>query len=104
MIEPDEDERGGEGEPRDLRTEIEAERIAEALDALPQAPGVIDVAPFGNAIHVLVDDAARAEQALPAWLAARGIPQARVARIEPSLEDTFVELVSHRSPAPLAAS
>jgi ABC-2 type transport system ATP-binding protein len=81
---------------------VEAERIAEALDTLPSANGVIDVAPFGNALHVLIDDAARAERELPGWLAERGIPGARVSPIEPSLEDTFVELVGHHQPAPSA--
>src|SRR5579862_8708828 len=83
---------------------VEATRIAEALDTLPSRPGIIDVAPFGNALHVLVDDADRAARELPAWLAGHGIPGARVSRIEPSLEDTFVELVGHRAPVPLVSA
>jgi ABC-2 type transport system ATP-binding protein len=64
------------------------------LAALQQAPGVLDCSVFGNALHVLVGDAAQALQALPAFLEQRGLRPVRLQRIRPSLEDAFVQLIA----------
>jgi ABC-2 type transport system ATP-binding protein len=64
-----------------------------AAQALQHAPGVIEAAMFGRALHVMVADAAAATSALPAFLAARGIAVHDVAHVRPSLEDVFVSLV-----------
>jgi ABC-2 type transport system ATP-binding protein len=51
------------------------------------------VAPHGARLHAIVDDAAlRGKAALDA-LRAGGIADARVERIDPSLEDVFVALL-----------
>ncbi len=73
---------------------VECEALGPALAALQQAPGVRDCSVFGNALHVLVDDAERAARDLPAHLAAHGIAPIRTTRIPPSLEDVFVRLVA----------
>ena len=73
---------------------VECDPVGGALELLPQAPGVHDVAAFGNALHVLVDDAKAAQGTLPSWLQGRGVACRRVAPIEPTLEDVFVSLVT----------
>ncbi len=74
---------------------IECEALGPALAALrQQAPGVIDASVFGNAIHVLVRDADRGIDELPAYLERRALPPIRIERINPSLEDVFVQLIA----------
>jgi drug efflux transport system ATP-binding protein len=64
-----------------------------AVEALSGAPGVIDAGLHGRMVHVLVEDAAAARDALPAALARRGIAVGGIRVIEPALEDVFVALV-----------
>ncbi len=73
---------------------IEGERIGELMAQVKSLEGVQDVAMFGRDLHILVDDAAARMPQLQALLAATGRAQASVRRIEPSLEDSFVHLVS----------
>ncbi|MDR1991085.1 MAG: ABC transporter ATP-binding protein [Acidobacteriaceae bacterium] len=62
-----------------------------AARVLASAPDIGDVSLFGERIHVRVaaDDGAVASR-LTAWLAASGITDADVRRVEPTLEDVFV--------------
>ena len=86
--------------PAALRQEM-AEPILEltvsngpaAAQALQGAPGVVEAAMFGRAVHVVVADAPAATAALPAYLAARGLTCERIVPVRPSLEDVFVSLV-----------
>jgi ABC-2 type transport system ATP-binding protein len=86
--------------PAALRQEM-AEPILEltvangpaAAQALQGAPGVVEAALFGRAVHVVVEDAQAATAALPAFLAARGLACERIVPVRPSLEDVFVSLV-----------
>ena len=64
--------------------------VAQALQG---APGVLDAAMFGRAVHVVVENARDAAARLPALLAARGLSAGQIAPITPSLEDVFVALV-----------
>ena len=64
--------------------------VAQALQG---APGVLEAAMFGRAVHVVVENARDAAARLPALLAARGLSAERIAPIAPSLEDVFVALV-----------
>ncbi|HML13494.1 MAG TPA: ABC transporter ATP-binding protein [Xanthobacteraceae bacterium] len=73
---------------------VECDALGPALDALTQAPGVIDCSVFGSALHVLVADAEQGRRELPAFLASRGLSASRVERIAPSLEDVFVQLIA----------
>jgi ABC-2 type transport system ATP-binding protein len=89
------------GTPHELRQRslggellaIEREGIANAIDLVQKAPGVQDVAIFGSALHVLVDDAALRAPALVAYLTGHGIAGASARRIDPTMEDSFVHLV-----------
>ena len=73
------------------------EGIAATSGLLEAANGVRDVAIFGNALHVLVDDAALRGPELVARLAGTGVTGATARRIEPSMEDSFVHLVGRAS-------
>jgi ABC-2 type transport system ATP-binding protein len=64
--------------------------VAQALQG---APGVLEAAMFGRAVHVVVENARDAAARLPALLAAGGLSAAQIAPITPSLEDVFVALV-----------
>ncbi|MGZ5223975.1 MAG: ATP-binding cassette domain-containing protein, partial [Burkholderiales bacterium] len=76
---------------------LECDSLGSALAAVKNAPDVRDAAIFGNALHVLVGNAQQALRDLPPYLSPRGITVARIERIEPTLEDVFVELVANRS-------
>jgi ABC-2 type transport system ATP-binding protein len=73
---------------------VEAEPLGEALEALQHAPGVLDAAVFGNALHLLVPRADQAIAALRSFLSERGFAVGRLAPIRPSLEDVFVSLTA----------
>jgi ABC-2 type transport system ATP-binding protein len=73
---------------------LEADALGPTLAALHDAPGVRDVAVFGDSLHVVVDDAQTSLAALPEFLAARGLAPTRISRIAASLEDVFVQLIA----------
>ena len=73
--------------------EITTNDAPAAVQALQHTPGVIEAAMFGRAVHVVVEDAAAANQRLPAALAQHGLAHEGITRVRPSLEDVFVALV-----------
>jgi ABC-2 type transport system ATP-binding protein len=83
---------------------IECRDIGSAINLLEKAPGVRDVAVFGSALHVLVDDAATRSPELVDYLAAHGIAGAAARRIDPTIEDSFVYLVGASSQAQAESS
>ena len=83
---------------------LEAEPLGATLEAVEAAPGVLDAAVFGNALHLVVEDAAAARASLPDYLAARGIALSRLEAIRPTLEDVFVSLTTGRDDNGLEAS
>jgi len=90
------------GSPQELRRTalggelllVECDSLGPALAALQHAPGVLDCSVFGNALHVLVDDAQRALATLPGLLERSGLQARRLERIDASLEDVFVHLIA----------
>ncbi len=72
---------------------LEGERLGDAIGELKAAPGVLDVAMFGNALHALVDSAELRLPELLRRLGGAGCTKVRGRRIAPSLEDSFVRLV-----------
>ncbi len=70
-----------------------------AVQELQHAPGVVEAAMFGRAVHVVVEDEAAARAALPGFLAAHGRTCDRITTVQPSLEDVFVSLVRHEGGA-----
>ena len=73
---------------------VECEPLGAAVEALQAAPGVMDAAVFGNALHLVVGDAAAAQPQLRGYLEARSISVTRMEQIRPSLEDVFVSLTT----------
>ena len=74
---------------------ITAEHGPAVAQALQGAPLVLEAAMFGRDVHVMVEDAAAAEEYLPVLLASKGLPIRSIETVRPSLEDVFVALV-HR--------
>jgi len=73
---------------------VEALPLGPAVEALQSAPGVLDAAVFGNALHLVVADAGAAVQGVREFLIARGIQVQKVEPIRASLEDVFVSLTT----------
>jgi ABC-2 type transport system ATP-binding protein len=74
---------------------ITADHGPAVAQALQGAPLVLEAAMFGRDVHVMVEDAAAAEESLPVLLASQGLPIRSIETVRPSLEDVFVALV-HR--------
>jgi ABC-2 type transport system ATP-binding protein len=75
---------------------IECQPLGPAVEALQSAPDVMDAAVFGNALHLVVRDAAAAMPHLRAYLAECDVTVSRMEKIRPSLEDVFVSLTTVR--------
>ncbi|MGD0938399.1 MAG: ABC transporter ATP-binding protein [Terracidiphilus sp.] len=78
---------------------VECAPLGDAVEALQSAPGVMDAAVFGNALHLVVADAAIAVPQLRSYLGTRHISVSRMEKIRPSLEDVFVSLTTGRDTA-----
>jgi ABC-2 type transport system ATP-binding protein len=75
---------------------LRCEPLAKAVEALQTAPGVLDAAVFGDALHLVVADAAAARPQIESFLAAQHIAVSEVEKIRPTLEDVFVSLTTTR--------
>jgi ABC-2 type transport system ATP-binding protein len=75
---------------------IECEPLGSAVEALQSAPDVMDAAVFGNALHLVVPDAAAAVPRIAKYLKEHGVAVSRMEKIRPSLEDVFVSLTTAR--------
>jgi ABC-2 type transport system ATP-binding protein len=78
---------------------IECAPLGPALEALEKSASVMDAAVFGNALHVVVENAAAAIPLLRAELAANTITVTRMEQIPASLEDVFVSLTAREPSA-----
>ncbi len=83
---------------------VECDALGATLAALQDAPGVRDCSVFGSSLHILVGNAEKCISELPDFLAAKGLPLRRIARIAPSLEDIFVQLIAADAPSRRAAA
>jgi ABC-2 type transport system ATP-binding protein len=72
---------------------IECDEIRKAILVLHEAPGVQDVAAFGNSIHVLVENAGETLPALSSLLSGHNISVTRLEPVEPTIDDIFVQMV-----------
>jgi ABC-2 type transport system ATP-binding protein len=73
---------------------VECDALGATLEALQRAPDVLDCSVFGDSLHILVRNAENGLRDLPPFLAAKGLQPRRMARIAPSLEDVFVQLIA----------
>ena len=71
---------------------LETSDIYETMRALEGLAGVRDVAVFGGALHVTVDEESTVER-MRETLEARRIPIRRLERIRPTMEDIFVAMI-----------
>jgi ABC-2 type transport system ATP-binding protein len=83
---------------------VECDPLGDAVEALQSAPDVMDAAVFGNALHLVVADAAQSVPQLKSYLAKRGVTITRMEKIRPSLEDVFVSLTTGSEAAEERAS
>lgn len=89
-----------EGTPEQMRrdkvhnvVEVRTPQQWQAMEALRAAPGVAEVALFGDALHVEFDEAVAEPPAIAAEvLREAGLEVAEVNRVEPTMEDVFVSL------------
>jgi ABC-2 type transport system ATP-binding protein len=80
---------------------VRVERVREARRAIEGHPVVLRSAVFGDRMHVQVKSAERDAPEVAAALARAGFPPLEVLRIEPSLEDVFLDRVARaREEAP----
>ncbi len=83
---------------------VECDPLGPALDVLPNVPGVLDTAVFGNALHAVVSDPQATIPKIREALEAKQIKMRRAEVIPPSLEDVFVSLTgSHEPKEPMPA-
>jgi len=75
---------------------VECQPLGPGLEALRDAPGVLDAAVFGSSLHAVVADAQTALPKVREVLEARGLGVGRLESIPPSLEDVFVSLTAVR--------
>ncbi len=71
---------------------VECEPLGPAVEALQSAPGVLDAAVFGSALHLVVLDATAAIPQIQSFLKERGITLGKIEKIRPALEDVFVSV------------
>ncbi len=73
---------------------VECTPLGPAVDALQNAPLVLDAAVFGNALHIVVEQTEQAIPQVKQSLFDRGVTVRRIEKIRPSLEDVFVSLTT----------
>jgi len=73
---------------------VECEPLGNAVEVLQSAPEVMDAAVFGNALHLVVHNAATAIPDVQRFLSGHNITVGSIGKIHPSLEDVFVSLTS----------
>ena len=73
---------------------VECEPLGPALEVLRSSAGVLDAAVFGDALHLVVENADAIMPQLQGVLSDHGIRMQHVEKIRPSLEDVFVSLTT----------
>ena len=73
---------------------LESSDLLESLKTVEADPQVLDAAVFGSGLHITVKSAEVAIPQLRAALMSRGIEVERLERIEPSMEDVFVAMIT----------
>jgi ABC-2 type transport system ATP-binding protein len=80
--------------------EIECDSLAKAVEVLESTPGVHDVAIFGSALHLVVDNVETTVPQLRSRLVDNDVRVLRVEPVQPSLEDVFVTLTTKQGSDP----
>lgn len=74
---------------------VECDDLGLALDLLQKHPRVQDAAVFGNALHLVVSEAAADMTPLRTYLSTGGVLVTKMEPIRPTLEDVFVSLTAN---------
>jgi ABC-2 type transport system ATP-binding protein len=93
-----------EGTPQEVKADLSADTILQiavdrgedALAALEELPSVEEAYMQGSLVHVNLGRSSAEEAALPAFLADRGFTVTGIERVDPTLEDAFVHLVTRQ--------
>jgi ABC-2 type transport system ATP-binding protein len=75
---------------------VECDPLGPAVEALQSCAVVMDAAVFGNALHLVVQDAEDAIPQLERFLTDNRITVSSMEKISPTLEDVFVSLTTQR--------
>lgn len=75
---------------------VVCEPLAQGMQALETAPGVADVAIFGDALHLVVDNAKTIIPQLQKLLESHNVRVSRIEPVRPNLEDVFVALTTNQ--------
>jgi ABC-2 type transport system ATP-binding protein len=76
--------------------EVRSDDPVRAMQMLDEMPEVEKTSLFGRAVHAILPRAAADRLSMAARLRAAGIPVTSEARVEPSLEDVFLDVVERR--------
>ncbi len=76
---------------------VECDSLGPAVEALQNAPDIMDAAVFGSALHLVVPNAEAAISEIRRYLETKDIAVTNVEQIRPSLEDVFVSLTTDRA-------
>ena len=76
--------------------EVLCERPQEAMEEIERVSGIKEVALFGKALHIVVQDGEGVVPVIRRFLGERGYRLERIEKITPSLEDVFVSLIEAR--------
>ena len=93
-----------EGTPQEVKADLMADTILQiavdrgedALAALEELPVVEEAYMQGSLVHVNLGRNSAGDAALPAFLADRGFTVTGIERVDPTLEDAFVHLVTQQ--------
>lgn len=96
------------GTPTELKTRfmvgqlllVESAPLGPALETLSAAPGVLDAAVFGSALHAVVLNAEAAVPQIQEAFAGQGLKITRLEQMQPTLEDVFVNLATGHESKP----
>ncbi len=72
--------------------EVAARPLGQAMQLLDEFPGVLDVVPFGNRIHLTTEPGESRPARIRSFLEERRIAVDAVVEADPSMEDVFVAL------------
>jgi ABC-2 type transport system ATP-binding protein len=75
---------------------VECDPLGPAVEALQSASVVLDAAVFGNALHLVVQQADAAIPQVKQYLAQHAVTVTHIEKIPPSLEDVFVSLTTEQ--------
>ena len=78
---------------------LEVEPLGPAVEALQFAPGVLDAAVFGNALHLVVGEADKVVPLIRGYLQNKNVDVKHIEKIRPTLEDVFVSLTTESAQA-----